>query len=164
MGHHKYRKTHKGILSLLITAFILQIIWNALIPDLFGGPALSYFHSILIILISRLLSGSKQEWKKETSGNYDWDKKEWKDSSWTDCGKGDWRKHFEEKWNKMESEINEIVVETEEEIDEEFIAKQEAAREEMEFKDGFTEGGKFDVNVTNVDEDTQEDEGDEKVG
>ncbi|MEO0900242.1 MAG: hypothetical protein AAFY71_27785 [Bacteroidota bacterium] len=157
MGHHKHHKKHKGILSLLITAFILKIIWNALVPDLFGGPFISYLQSLLIILISRLIQGGGYYWGKRVGEKYDWEKKEWKEwesSGWADCGRGNWKEHFEAKWNQKEDEFSDAMHETEEE----HIAKQEAAREKEEFTEGFTEGGRFDVNVVDVEDKTEEEE------
>lgn len=41
--------------TLFISPLILMVVWNAFIPGLFGLVALNYWHSMGIIVISRLI-------------------------------------------------------------------------------------------------------------
>lgn len=151
--HHKHHKRGKGILSLLITAFVLQLIWNALVPDLFNGPELTYIQAMLIILIKRLISGGMH--CGVYKGSYDWDKQEWNDwkEKWGSCDKEDWKNHFEAKWEEKDKQ--------EEEKEAEARAQAEAQREKDEIQKGFKKDGKFDVNVVDVEDAPDEDEDEE---
>ncbi len=163
MGNHKHKhhKRGKGLLSLLLTAFILKIIWNALVPELFDGPLISYLQAILIILIGRLITGGSR-WKSKYS-TYDWEKEEWKEASgwkakWSSCSSQDWRNQFEAKWNEMEEDHQGPNSEEQE-------AREAADRDKEEFKEGFKKDGKFDVNVVDVeDQEEDSDGGEEKTG
>ncbi|MCI4670235.1 MAG: hypothetical protein MRZ79_19015 [Bacteroidia bacterium] len=154
MGQHKskYPKRGKGLLSLLITAFILQLIWNALVPELFNGPVLSYIQAVLIILIKRLITGG-MNWQGSCKGSYDWDKKEWKEK-WGSCDQNDWKNHFDAKWKEMEQDHEQH----EADMEAERQAEEEANRENEEYKEGFQKDGKFDVNVVDVEDEPSEDE------
>lgn len=145
-------KRGKGLLSLLITAFILQIIWNALVPELFNGPELSYIQAMLIILIKRLITGG-MDWHGGYKGAYDWNKKEWKEK-WDSCDQNDWKNHFEAKWNEMEQQHEEAEAHAE--------AEAEANREKEEIEKGFKKDGKFDVNVVDVEDSPSEEEENEE--
>jgi membrane protein implicated in regulation of membrane protease activity len=50
-----------GVISFLLVLSILgaivMLLWNALIPDLFGGPAVGYWQSVGLLLLSHILLG-----------------------------------------------------------------------------------------------------------
>ena len=43
------------LLLLLILSAVVMLLWNALIPDLFGGPMLSYWQAVGLLLLSHIL-------------------------------------------------------------------------------------------------------------
>ncbi len=53
-----------GILALGILCFVLMLIWNALIPELFHGPVLSFPQAIGLFILSRILFGGRGGFKK----------------------------------------------------------------------------------------------------
>src|SRR4051812_23052866 len=55
-------------------AAIVMLLWNALIPELFHGPVLSYWQAFGLLLLSRLMigrvhSGSRGRWKNWKRGH-----------------------------------------------------------------------------------------------
>jgi len=55
--HYKGRWAKMGIGSLFLGALLVMVLWNALVPDLFGGPHLGYWQSFALLFLSRLLFG-----------------------------------------------------------------------------------------------------------
>lgn len=46
------------VVSLALVALIVLLLWNALIPQVFGGPTLTYWQSLgLLVLVQMLLRG-----------------------------------------------------------------------------------------------------------
>ena len=52
-------KIAKGLLFVCVASFLLGVIvmslWNALIPDLFHGPVLSFWQAVGLLLLSHIL-------------------------------------------------------------------------------------------------------------
>ena len=44
-----------ALAAIAVISLIIMLFWNALIPDLFGGPTLSYWQSAGILVLSHLL-------------------------------------------------------------------------------------------------------------
>ncbi len=44
-------------LAALGIGFIVMMLWNCLIPELFGGPAISFFQALGILLLAKILFG-----------------------------------------------------------------------------------------------------------
>lgn len=128
----------KRFFGLFLSALLLMWLWNWLVPDLFGWPAINYLQAVLMMLIGRLLSGRRRHSNKERHG---------KDEM--SC-KGKWRGHFEAKW--AEKEANEH----EEEGD---VAESKPAKDDTDYKEGFT-SGKWEVNVVDVNEEVEEEDSD----
>ncbi|RMG61315.1 MAG: hypothetical protein D6722_19835 [Bacteroidetes bacterium] len=71
-GHHKqhgrhgsyaYRhhmRAHMGrrVAGFLIGGFLLTLVWNSLVPDLFGGPGITYLQALGLMFLTRLLTGN----------------------------------------------------------------------------------------------------------
>jgi len=74
--------------------YVVMLLWNWLVPELFSGPILTYWQTLGILVLSKiLLSGlgpghkSSGPWRS-------------KDRPWSHRHPGsDWRKKFEEKMN-----------------------------------------------------------------
>lgn len=48
----------KMIIILAITGAIVMLLWNALIPELFSGPAINYWQSLGLLLLAKILFGT----------------------------------------------------------------------------------------------------------
>ncbi len=46
-----------GILLLLAMVWVIKVLWNWLVPELFKGPRIRYKHALGIVILSRLLLG-----------------------------------------------------------------------------------------------------------
>ncbi|MCB0839284.1 MAG: hypothetical protein KDE26_07655 [Bacteroidetes bacterium] len=46
-----------AIVATIASGFAVKILWNALIPVLFGGPFITFFQALGIILLARILFG-----------------------------------------------------------------------------------------------------------
>jgi hypothetical protein len=58
-GNFKYAKFLKLLfpLGLLLMGLVVQLLWNALMPDIFGLPMLGYWKALGLLILSRLLFG-----------------------------------------------------------------------------------------------------------
>lgn len=57
--YHKHYGRHwgGGILGLLISGFAVKILWNFLIPSLFGGPVIGFLQAIGLVILGKFLTG-----------------------------------------------------------------------------------------------------------
>jgi len=46
----------------LILGFVVMLLWNALIPDLFRGPAISFWQSVGLLMLSHILLRGWGRW------------------------------------------------------------------------------------------------------
>jgi hypothetical protein len=86
-----------GIIFLVV--FIIMLLWNAIVPDLFHGPVISYWQAAGLLLLSKLLFGGfrgrphRNGWHRER-----WRRRfEEKLSAMTPEEK---EKYFKERWNR----------------------------------------------------------------
>ncbi len=91
-----------GVAFLALFTYVVMLLWNWLVPELFSGPILTYWQTLGILVLSKiLLSGVGHKHK---------DGPPWlsKDHSWSHSHlKSYWRKKFEEKMNgKVAEEQN----------------------------------------------------------
>jgi hypothetical protein len=59
-----------GILAAALVGWITMLLWNWLIPDLFNGPALTYWQALGILILSKILFwgfGSKKHMSHKQS-------------------------------------------------------------------------------------------------
>ena len=74
-GGHRYRRKGPGsIIGFIVRAFILKFLWNMLIPSLFGGPVIGFFHAVGLLLLGKVITGGSgfrgprgknREWKRK---------------------------------------------------------------------------------------------------
>lgn len=116
----------KGIAMVLISSFAVKLLWNALIPVLFGGPLISFIQALGLFVLVRLLTGGIFRGAKRGM-----------------CGKkGEWREKMRAKMESMSPE--------------------EREKYKRGFRDAFKQGGGWDVNVFEVEEEEKKDtDGDE---
>ena len=82
-----------GIGFLALFTYVVMLLWNWLVPELFSGPILTYWQTLGILVLSKILlsgigHGHKDRWS-------------WRrDHSWSHRHPSSyWRKKFEEKMN-----------------------------------------------------------------
>ena len=78
------------IIAIFLFGWIVQLLWNALIPDLFHGPWLSYWQSVGLLLLTRILVGFKGKhrgWKPKSWKRYG---PPWKWNKWNNCDTDNW--------------------------------------------------------------------------
>ena len=73
-----------GAIMIAAFTFVVMWLWNALIPELFHGPMISFWQALGLLVLSKILFKSGHGWN----------------------GKGRWRQHREwhERWQKMTPE------------------------------------------------------------
>lgn len=82
------------VLSIAGMGFLLMILWNVLIPDIFNGPQITFMQALGLLLLSRLLFMGFKPWG-------------WKQNY---VAKSEyWRKKFEEKVANMPPEQREKI-------------------------------------------------------
>jgi hypothetical protein len=85
-----------GIAFLALFTYVVMLLWNWLVPELFSGPVLSYWQTLGILVLSKILFTGLG--RNHRNGTY------WKYRTW---GHGHtreyWKKRFEEKLNEKHS-------------------------------------------------------------
>ena len=83
-----------GVAFLALFTYVLMLLWNWLVPELFSGPILTYWQTLGILILSKiLLSGLGPRHKSSRSWHS-------RDHYWSHRHPGsEWRKKFEEKMN-----------------------------------------------------------------
>lgn len=71
------------IAVLALVGWVVMLLWNALVPELFHGPPLRYWQAVGLLLLSRLLFGGLR-------GRGGW--------------RGHWRHRWRERWEQMTPE------------------------------------------------------------
>ena len=110
--------------GLLIGALLLTLVWNWLVPPLFGGPLITYLQALGLMALGRLLTGGMHQ---------------------PACRHrpGPWREGFR---RKMEEKMAGMTPE-----------------ERERFREGFA-GGRWDVNIFEVEDEAPEKPADEEEG
>ncbi len=88
-----------GILGLILFTFVVMWLWNWLVPALFNGPVLTYWQTLGILVLSKILfSGiGKGHHSHDHDCRHDY----------RDKFKEKWKNKFEEKWKeKFEEKMN----------------------------------------------------------
>jgi hypothetical protein len=84
-----------GFAFLALFTYVVMLLWNWLVPELFSGPILTYWQTLGILLLSKILLTG-------VIGHRPRDVPPWRsrDHHWSHRHPGsDWRKKFEEKMN-----------------------------------------------------------------
>ena len=81
-----------GIIFLALFTYVVMLLWNWLVPELFSGPVLNYWQTLGILILSKILFTGL--------GHHHKDGPPWKEKSWRNSHhRAYWRKKFEEKMN-----------------------------------------------------------------
>lgn len=71
-----------GVGAMFFFVWLVMLLWNALVPELFNGPVLSYWQTAGVFLLSKILlsgfggggskkhSDSKSKWKSKYQSKY----------------------------------------------------------------------------------------------
>ncbi len=78
------------IVATLVLSLVVMLLWNALVPDIFRGPELTYFQALGLLLLTHILLRGWGPWRHRTGWHRD-----------------RWRKRFEEKLAAMTPEDRE---------------------------------------------------------
>lgn len=102
-----------GIAAAFLFTYLVMLLWNALVPDLFNGPVLTYWQSLGILVLSKILfSGVGGGRKGDRSSHMR------KYRCEEDYPKSRWRQKYEAKMNgKVEDRRSEAAGGTGEEED-----------------------------------------------
>ena len=79
-----------AVIGMLLLGFILMTLWNWLIPDLFNGPHITFWHALGLFVLARILFGG---WKGGYAGKR--------------CGGGHWKQGYFQKLSSMTPEERE---------------------------------------------------------
>jgi len=115
-----FRLTH-----LLLGALLVMVLWNAIVPELFGGPPLGYWQALGLLALSRLLIGGVSY--SVSSGH-------------STPSQGRWREAFEA---KMQAHCEQKRKEQNTDAPQQ--------EDDAQFREGFT-GKRWDVYVIDVEE------------
>jgi hypothetical protein len=94
-----------GIAGLILFTFLVMWLWNWLVPEIFNGPVLTYWQTLGVLLLSKILfsgigkSGGSSKYKCREDSHHPYRDK--------------WRKKYEEKMNgKVEGagDSDEVIV------------------------------------------------------
>lgn len=81
-----------------LVALAVKLLWNALMPDIFGLPIISFWQAAGLLVLSRLLVGGFMKggggWKNHKHGMH---------GGW----KSHWKNKWEEKWSHLSPEEQE---------------------------------------------------------
>lgn len=87
-------KAAKFLLVLVVASvalgFVVMLLWNALIPEIFKGPALTFWQAVGLLVLSHILLRGWGRWRYRNGWHHD-----------------RWRKRFEEKLAAMTPEERE---------------------------------------------------------
>ena len=78
------------VVAVVVLSYVTMLLWNALVPELFHGPALTLFQAAGLLLLSHILLRGASPWRHSA----DW-------------GRRRWRRRFEEKLRSMSPEDRE---------------------------------------------------------
>ena len=96
-----------GALLVVLVGLLTQSLWNWLVPDLFGGPHITFYQALGLLLLSKLLfwgmGGGKGKWSGQ--GSHRWNR-QWKErySNLSPEDKERFKQKFKDKWCSWEAQ------------------------------------------------------------
>ena len=85
-----------GLVGLALFTYVVQLLWNWLVPELFNGPELNYWQTLGIMILSKILfTGVMGHGKRPPHPR---EKNDWWSHGSTEHREY-WRKKFEDKMN-----------------------------------------------------------------
>ncbi|MEM8897283.1 MAG: hypothetical protein AAGC85_04230 [Bacteroidota bacterium] len=118
---HGGKKFLLGIFAVAGMGFLVMILWNTLIPSLFGGPYLSFLQALGLLILSKILfSGGPCRSRRGGWGAKEKIKHHWKEKirekmkHMSPEEREAFKKSFKGKWNRFDVEVFEVEDEEEE--------------------------------------------------
>ena len=87
IGKRKIAFVMMGIVFAIAIGFVVMLLWNWLMPAIFGLTTITYWQAVGLLILSKILFGGG--WFRKHSGGH---------SSWH------WRKRFMKKWEHISEE------------------------------------------------------------
>lgn len=110
-----------GLFAVAGMGFLVMILWNALIPNLFNGPYLSFFQALGLLILSKILfSGGPcrnrgRGWGAKEKIKHRWKEKIREKMKHMSAEEREaFKKSFKGKWNRFDVEVFEVEDEEEE--------------------------------------------------
>ena len=93
-----------GIAVLALVVYLVMLMWNWLVPELFSGPVINYWQSAGILILSKILFSGFSHRKKEYHGPSSYWRKRWesKMKGMTDEEKAAFRERFHKRFRHGE--------------------------------------------------------------
>lgn len=123
----KYKRCGQGprgfsLGGFLIKGLLVMLLWNAIVPALFAGPAIGFLQSVGLMILGRLLTGGMRKGFAGRAGQgRDQMRQHWKSKmreKWNEMSQED-KTSFRDNFRKGPVEVNVFDVEVEEEDEEE---------------------------------------------
>jgi len=77
------------VIVAIVAGFVVRGLWNALIPQIFGGPLITYWQGLGLLVLSKILFGG---FHRHGGGSR---------------GRGRWREQMRDRWEHMSDEERE---------------------------------------------------------
>ncbi|MFK7921518.1 MAG: hypothetical protein AB8H47_06150 [Bacteroidia bacterium] len=117
----KYKRCGQGprgfsLGGFLIKGLLVMLLWNAIVPALFAGPAIGFLQSVGLMILGRLLTGGMRKGFAR-GGGHDKMRQHWKNKmreKWSEMSQED-KTSFRDSFRKGPVEVNVFDVDVEEE-------------------------------------------------
>lgn len=80
------------VVASVVLGFVVKGLWNALIPEIMGGPQITYWQALGLFILTKILFGGFH--RHGGHGGYG-------------GGRGRWREHMQQRWAQMSEEERE---------------------------------------------------------
>ena len=88
-----------GLLIITLVTFVTQQLWNWLIPSLFNGPVLTFWQTLGLLVLSKILFGGFGKKHHHDKAPFTWKKRlREKFSAMTPEERETWKDKMREKW------------------------------------------------------------------
>ena len=89
-----------GVAGMILFTFVVMWLWNWLVPELFNGPVVTYWQTLGLLVLSKILfSGIGKGGHSDHSGRCDDSSLKYRDK---------WKRKFEEKMNGKVEETGDV--------------------------------------------------------
>jgi hypothetical protein len=86
-----------GIAFFALFTWVVMLLWNWLVPELFHGPELNYWQTLGILILAKILFAGMGSPRHRHPSSWK-DKQTWRDRSWRhEHFRSHWKRKFEEK-------------------------------------------------------------------
>lgn len=91
-----------GIAFLALFTYVVMLLWNWLVPEIFNGPELNYWQTLGVLILAKILFAGMGSHHRRSSS---WKDRPWRDRSWKhENYRSHWKRKFEEKMNGAKEE------------------------------------------------------------